>query len=247
MSNLITVVVCANADPIHDYLIRGFRALRESCKKFGVELIISGWHEPWRGLGSKPSLLKRAIENGSVKTDHIIFADAFDVVFSHSPEAIFAEWERLFPAKEIVWNAEMNCWPDAQLVKYHAEIESPFRYLNSGLSIGRTEDYLLAMRQMKVDEWPDEHQMPNGAWYRHDDQNEWMHKYLFKQSAPDDPKIQLDHNCQLFQAVFGVAEDSFDCETMQNKVTGGFPMAFHFNGPAKSSPLFDKILTKLGY
>ena len=245
MKQEITVVACANAEPTQPYLVRGFNAFKESSCKFGFEPLILGWNEPWGGLGSKPKLLKKAIESGQIDSEYIIFADAFDVVFAESPEDILKDWKFFFPSMPIVWNAELNCFPNPDYSKFHPFTASPFKYLNSGLSIGKTTDYLAACLQMQVDEWPDDHRMPDGRMYERNDQNDWMEKFLFGQCSPDEPKMKLDTACFIFQTICGVSENWVDGS--KNYITDTEPLAFHFNGPAKTSPLFNKILTHLGY
>lgn len=245
MKQEITVVACANAEPTQPYLVRGFNAFKESSRKFGFEPLILGWGEPWGGLGSKPKLLKKAIESGQIDSEYIIFADAFDVVFTQSPESILTSWRWLHSEEPVLWNAELYCFPNQLYAACHPETSSPFRYLNSGLSIGKSQDYLAACEQMQVETWLDDHMLPNGAMYERNDQNDWMEKFLFGQCAPDEPRMILDHECLLLQTICGVPEEWF--EGLFNKRTQSSPMAFHFNGPAKTSPLFDKILSHLGY
>jgi hypothetical protein len=250
MKQEITVVACANAEPTQPYLVRGFHAFKESSRKFGFEPLILGWNEPWGGLGSKPKLLKRAIESGQIDTEYIIFADAFDVVFSESPLLVLDVWHEAFDGNPVLWNAELSCFPNQGFAQCHPETNSPFRYLNSGLSIGKTSDYLAACQQMKVDEWLDDHRKPDGSMYERNDQNDWMEKFLFGQCADDEPKMILDTDCVLLQTICGVPEDWIDIEydgNIYNNKTLTYPIAFHFNGPAKTSPLFDKILSHLGY
>ena len=256
MKQEITVVACANAEPTQPYLVRGFNAFKESSRKFGFEPLILGWNEPWGGLGSKPKLLKKAIESRQIDSEYIIFADAFDVVFDSSPDSILAEWRAIFKGESIVWNAELNCFPNGSYAQFHPETDSPFCYLNSGLSIGKTSDYLAACQQMKVDDWLDDHRKPDGSMYERNDQNDWMEKFLFGQCGENEPKMKLDTGCNLFQTICGVPEEGIEkfyyydnkhVRWFYNTTTFAHPMAFHFNGPAKTSPLFDKILTHLGY
>ncbi len=128
MSSSLSIIAVADKVPTHDYLVRGFSAFLRSSKRYGYEPIILGMGEPWRGLGSKPKLLKKAIEDGTITTDRIIFADAYDVWFATSPDEINAEYE--FFDCDIVWNAEKNCFPDASLAESFVDHGTSFRYLN---------------------------------------------------------------------------------------------------------------------
>jgi hypothetical protein len=88
MSDLVTVVAVADKEPVHDYLIKGWNAFNMSLKRFGHSPVILGWNQTWKGLGSKPKLLKKAIENDQIDSEYLIFSDALDVAFIDSPEAI---------------------------------------------------------------------------------------------------------------------------------------------------------------
>jgi hypothetical protein len=248
MKQEITVVACANAMPSQPYLARGFNAFKKSCESFGFEPLILGWGEPWGGLGSKPKLLKKAIEARLIKTPYILFVDAFDVVFSRSPELILEQWlDTKLPATEVTWNAELFCFPNHSYGQFFPETNSPFRYLNSGASIGTTDAYLRATKQMNVDTWLNDYRTESGQMYERNDQNDWMEKFLFGQCGEDEPKMELDYQCEIFQTIFGTEESWFAVNEMYNLKTKEYPAVWHFNGPGKSHPLFDKILTKLGY
>jgi hypothetical protein len=241
----LTVVAVANEEPKHDYLLRGWGAFLKSSRRYGYEPVILGWAEPWGGLGSKPKLLKSAIEAGVVNTEYILFADAYDVWFATSPRHLL---ERFHDFNcDIVWNAEKNCFPTTDWARHHPETDSPFRFFNSGLSIGKTQSYLAAINQMGAEYWTEDHQRSDGSWFHLNDQNEWMAKFLFGQCAPEEPKMKLDTTCQLFQTLVGVRPDELDLNAneIRNLVTGSTPMAYHANGPAKTDVMMEPILQKL--
>lgn len=248
MPDSVSVVAVANEFPSHDYLVVGFNAFNKSLSRFGHSPMVLGWAERWRGLGSKPKYLKSAIEGGRIKTSHIIFSDAYDVWFGASPDEIL-EASSVFLPNKIVWNAEKNCFPDAGLASHFKKTWSPFRYLNSGLSIGPTESYLECLREMDVDSWPDDHQNPDGSWFHKNDQDDWMRRFLFGQ-CPGQVPMCLDSECILFQTLCDVSETDFEFEwkssKIKNRITGSFPMAFHANGGSKTSGVMEKILITLG-
>lgn len=244
----IDLVCVANGEPQHDYLRRGFAAFKASAKRHGLNPIILGWGQPWRGLGCKPKLLKRAIEDGTIKSEFILFADAFDVVFAGGRDEIVERWAAAFNGHKITWNAETNCFPDANLAAFHPPSPSPWRYFNSGLSIGMTEAYLAIFDQMGVDAWPDDFIKPDGQWHHTNDQGELMKKFLFGQCGEHEPRMNLDTGCVLFQTLVGVPADILAIEDgrIRNTVTDSHPVVFHANGP-KESDVYHKVLQHYGF
>ena len=258
----ITVVAVANGQPAEPYLVRGFNAFKATAAKFGYEPLILGWGQPWKGLGCKPKLLLKAIREGVIKTPYIIFADAFDVWFTSSPSSILSNWMTTFGKQyEITWNAERNCFPRPKWAVHHPPADSSFRYLNSGLSIGRTKAYETILTQMQVELWPDDRRRlegedphandpdnyneKNGKWIHRNDQDDIMAKFLFGQCESDEPKMNLDTQCTLFQTLYGVSDNEIT-ESGLNIETGQTPRAWHSNGPAKTCPITDRLLTSLG-
>lgn len=248
MPDTVSVVAVANEFPIHDYLIMGFNAFNKSLSRFGMSPIILGWAEQWKGLGCKPRYLKRAIESGHIKTSHIIFADAYDVWFSHNPEEIL-EASKSFLPYEIVWNAEKTCFPDASLAQYFKKTSSPFKYLNSGLSIGPVEGYLQCLREMDVESWVDDYKREDGVWVHRNDQDDWMKRFLFGQCGDWQVKMCLDNDCTLFQTLTDVSMNDFEFSwkspKIRNRITGSYPMAFHANGGSKTSGIMEPLLKAL--
>lgn len=234
------VVICADNRPTAPYYL--FDELLASLKRFGHDPMMLGWELPWTGLGSKPRLLKRAIESGQIADDRMIFCDAFDVVFGCSPETI-DEHAREFYGPEIVWNAERSCFPDSSLADRHPPSRTSFRYLNSGFGIGRTEDFLRLLEWMKADEIPDDSRDASGRGVHPNDQDFVMRALVDGQLG-----MRLDHHAILCQTLCGVtAEDlDFDGPLIANRETGSFPCAFHFNGSAKTGGLAEPILRKMG-
>lgn len=248
----VTVVAVADKDPNQDYLMMGWNAFNKSLRRFGHEPLILGWGQPWKGLGSKPKLLKKAIEDGRVSTEYLIFTDALDVAFVRRPEFILSAWEDHYPDAAIVWNGERNCFPCTEWAEYHPKTRCPYRYLNSGLAVGRTRDFLQVLTEMKVDDIPDDHQLPNGTWKHYIDQHFFMEKFLFGQCAPHEVKQEIDSECYLFQTMVGETMDRFRLVTgpdtaklLYNAKTMTHPLAVHWNGPSKTAGTMEPILKHL--
>ena len=243
----LQIVACADREPVASYLISGFRAFRASCARYGFDPIILGWGRPWRGLGSKPKLLKSAIDDGIVTSDHILFMDAFDTWFADSPDEILRVFTENWQSR-IVWNAERACFPDASLAQYFDDAGTPYRYLNSGMSIGETDAYMECLREMDVDGWPDDYKDASGTWHHRNDQDDWMRRFLFGQ-CPGQVRMSLDNGCRLFQTLTGVEPDEFTFHAdgrIENRITRSFPMAFHANGGSKTGGMMERTITHLG-
>lgn len=247
----LQIVTVANAEPTAPYLVRGFNAFRESCKRYGFEPRILGWGERWGGLGSKPRLLKKAIENGQVKAKNIIWADAFDVVFARHPNETLEEFATEFASHSegphIIWNTERDCFPDLELARYHPETPYPYRYLNSGLSIGFTDAYLQMLTEMEVDKWVDDYQDRSGKWVHQNDQLDVQRKFLFGQFGEHERPMALDQGAKLFQTMTGETLENWDLShgKLTNRLTGNRPHAFHWNGGSKTAGTMEIILQSL--
>jgi len=242
----LQIVCVADKEPTAPYLVRGFAPFKASCVRYGFEPIILGWGQEWRGLGSKPKLLKKAIEDGTITADKIIFADAFDVVFANNPCFIEELWKVYYSSAKIVFNAERSCFPDASLADKHPDTPYPFKYLNSGLSIGYTSAYLECLTEMEVDSWPDDHKQADGTYYHRNDQDDWMQRFLFGQCG-NQCKIVLDSKCELFQTLTDCTFNDFEISdvVIRNLITGKVPLAYHANGGAKTGDLWEPILQQL--
>jgi hypothetical protein len=222
----MTVVTVCSHFPTQDYYTH--RAFFESCKKFGYLPIVLGRGNEYGGLGSKPRLLKQAIESGQVNDTNIIFCDAWDIVFQQTP-ALCEEWMHTHPNK-IWWNAEKNCFPNPKFIDQFPETKTPFRYLNSGFSVGPTELYFQALKEMKAEEIPNDKQNEDGSWSTPNDQEYFQKAYLFG-NVP----MGLDTRAQLCHTLAGVepSELDFSEPLIRNKESGSTPIAIHANGGQK--------------
>lgn len=234
------VVTVANKKPSEPYYT--YDQFFASLRRYGVDPLVLGTGDgEYQGLASKPRLLKHAIESGRVQDDWMIFADCFDVVFAAPPERI-VQMSREHYGDRIVWNAERNCFPDANLAGKHPETPFSFKYLNSGLAVGPTADFLKLLQWMDADNLPVDHRDESGRMINPNDQDFFMRGFLF--SGID---MRLDSECRICQALCGVTADdlSINKGLIVNRETHQVPLAFHFNGPAKTAGLREPILNAL--
>jgi hypothetical protein len=246
----IQVVSVLDKPPTVDYLVRGWTAFNKSLQRFGHEPLILGLGSPWKGLGSKPKLLKKAIESGQVKSDYILFCDCLDVAFLESPEEIsgYAYTKMIMEDSRIMWGAERFCFPQGEWAEHFPATEFPYKYLNSGLSIGSTQDYLQILTEMKVDERPDDYLKPDGSWHHENDQGWFLEKYLWGQCGENELKMTLDNECYIFQNMVGETMKNFELKKghhIFNRTTETSPMVLHWNGFSKTAGTMEPILEHL--
>ncbi len=235
------VVTVANGRPTAPYYL--YDEFLASLKRYGHEpLILGAAPGEYGGLGSKPRLLKQAINAGRITDERMIFADAFDVVFGAAPELAVDLAEEFYDGK-IVFNAERSIFPDASLADSHPQCRSSFRYLNSGFAVGRTSDFHTMLDWMKADEIPNDSRNADGSGNHPNDQLFFQHAFLSGELP-----IALDTNAMICQTLCGVTERDLDFSgpEIENRETGCWPSCWHFNGPAKTNGLADPILRKLG-
>lgn len=234
------ILTVANKVPLEPYYT--YHQFFASLRRYGVDPVVLGSGSgEYQGLASKPRLLKRAIESGLAGDGWMIFCDAFDVVFAAPPERTI-EVSRQTYGERIVWNAERNCFPDASLADKHPESPTSFRYLNSGFAVGPVADFLKILQWMDADNLPVDHQDEEGRWVHPNDQDFFMRAFVF--SGVD---MALDTSGRVCAALCGVEVGELEIKgnRITNRETGTNPLAFHFNGPAKTAGLREPILHAL--
>lgn len=207
-------------------------------------LVLGTQPNEYGGLGSKPRLLYKAIKDGAIPQKYTIFCDCFDLVFSEHPDGLFDYYKRN-DYKPLVISAEKNCFPSDLKDEYDKldNLESPYKYLNSGMIIGETEALLTALESMDApnipnDYFDEEKQIqvnPNDQFY-------WQQTFL-KQPVP----MELDYEQILCNTLHSVKleELRFDEDGIFNIETNSYPFSFHLNGSAKTDGLREPILKHL--
>lgn len=216
-----------------------------SIERFGIEPITINYNniDPWNGFTKKPKWLYKAITEGVIKGDYLIFSDSWDLVFAAHPNEIMTRYFTF--GTDIVINAEKNCFP-AHFKDQFDEIKAPtdYKYLNSGFIVGKTESILKCLEEMDLPNMPGDYWDEQKCCAVHpEDQTAWANIFL-KQPV----SIALDYYCGLSQTLHEANMDDFDFseERIKNKVTGAYPCVFHLNGSAKDKDHIRKpILEKL--
>lgn len=204
-----------------------FEQFKASWKRFGVEPVILGWGRPFPTCGMKIKYLEEYLE-ANKDFDWLIFCDALDTVTCASPEALVAKFKMHFSDECVVFAAERNCYPRKDWATLYPSIKSPYKYLNSGLFMGKRESVIANLQAMN-------------AQTKHvlNDQESWTDAYLRRASMWH--PIVTDSRCRLFQCLNAGSINDLDLDSeskIQNKLTLTNPLVFHGNG---STPM-EKIL-----
>ena len=239
--NTYKVVTVCNHTPREPYY-----CLREFVKSLQdvVPMILGSEPGTYGGLGSKPRLLYNAIKSGEIKEKYIIFCDCFDLVFAVHPDKLFLKYTQF--ASPLVISAEKNCFPadlKDEYDKLTEDIDSPYRYLNSGMIAGEVDAMLAVLESM------DAKNIPNDYW--NEEKNCMINpndqEYYQKEFLNQPVQISLDRYQILCNTLHSVELDelSFIGDRIFNNVTGTYPCSFHLNGNAKTGPCRGPILKHL--
>ena len=213
--------------------------LYHSAEQNGINVINLGKGKEWTGGdmfgpggGQKVNLLYDYIQD---LPDHdvVLFCDGYDVFFTDTTEEIVRRFIEMGNRCDIIFSAERYCWPDKSLesefiiknLQLNNEyVDTPFKYLNSGLFIGRVGE----IKKM----------IPDKIGASDDDQFYYQKKYL-----SGEQKIIIDSECYIFQT--HEPEVYKDGEQMYNPITRAYNCVYHGNGgdDAKSTlnSLYDQF------
>tara|TARA_R100000742_G_C4279628_1_gene104823 strand:- start:1100 stop:2980 length:1881 start_codon:yes stop_codon:yes gene_type:complete len=202
-------------------------------KNFRVKNLCIGQDIKWTGSdmsgpggGQKVNILRDYIY---CLPDHdvVLFADGFDTFAISDLEEITRRFLE-FKCK-VLFAAEEHLWPDKDLE--FPECETKYRYLNSGLFIGRVDELKRIMNA--------------GIKNEEDDQLYYQKAYLNGDStAPESERldIKLDHECYVFQC----HEENLKIErgTLFNNETRCYPCFYHGNGDGSAKKHFQSVFDR---
>jgi len=215
----------------------GLKRLRESASRYGVPLKVLGLEKSWTGGevsrlenpggGQKINLLKPYLQELD-DDDILVFVDGYDVVFTGAIESALEAFRNNF-SEDVVFSAEKSCWPDSGLANSYPEVDSEYRFLNSGTFIGKVSEL------KKITE--------EGIQDTDDDQRYYTKKLLSGQYS-----MQLDSSCLIFQTIEAAWDDIEYMHKTEdgrgdliNKVFGTRPTMVHGNGSARSKVFFNGV------
>lgn len=207
----------------------GLKRFIKYCNLYGVPHKILGLDKEWKGGnmsagqggGQKINLLKNELSSWTkedLESTVILFTDSYDVLVVAPPEEIVEKYIKFvgqYDSDKVIFSAEKFCWPDTSLAKEYPDVDSNYKYLNSGGFVGYANKVLDLINNTNIKDTDD-------------DQLFYTRKLL----EGDD--IVLDNNCKIFQTLNGVGEDisiNYKTSRIRNVVFNTNPCFFHGNGP----------------
>lgn len=195
----------------------------KSCERHAINPSFLPIPVKYLGHGMKLKAIWRYVMGCPNDITHIVFADAYDVVFAASISEIIHRFET-FDAP-IVFSAEKNCFPDRYRRSLFPAHASPYRFLNSGFWVGKRKELQEMFSRIEV------YSVPDGI----NDQRVFTDLFLFGNC-----KITLDYTSKLCHNLAHSEDDlTFYPSTrrIQNSITKTFPTVFHGNGKADMTQL----------
>lgn len=198
----------------------GILRFENFCQNHGLNYQIIGTGQIWKGGdmangpggGQKINQLKMVLEEMENKL--VIVCDTFDLFPLAGIGEIIHKFNHICGRDRILFSAEVFCWPDKKLAEKYPDVDTKYKYLNSGCIMGyRDNIYKLIVDAIKDDD---------------DDQLYFTEKFLANNS------IMLDYDCHIFQTLNGVLDDIvLHKNRLYNIYTNSYPIFIHGNGPAK--------------
>jgi len=144
----------------------------------------------------KTLLLKEVLP--TITTKYILGLDSRDVFVTEKIDQIIPTFEKEFNC-EMLYNAELCPWPNNEtlikLEKNMLEVETPFKYLNGGVWLAKTEFYKTIVDDIINTEHLDEIGLAEQDVLKQIYIKHW-------------PKIKIDQQCKLFQNTQFLLESS---------------------------------------
>lgn len=164
-------------------------------------LVLGRGVKHWVNSLHKPRLVLEALK--TIRSEYVLAVDGFDAIALRNPAEIIERFETDFSC-DLLFNAGKVCWPQLERFRtFERSIPeattSPFRYLNGGAWIGRTQFcrgfFEAVAATPALEGWPQSEQG------------------LLKQRFPDwYPGVSLDYRCRIFQTLQYVFDPIFEVE-----------------------------------
>lgn len=209
---------------VSEHVTDGVNRFCDNCRNLGLDYVIAGEGKKWTGGdmekgpggGQKINELKLVLDELPMNR-LIIGCDTFDLFPVAGEREILEKYHQLCPNNEVLFSAELTCWPDKSLANKYPSSMTGYRYLNSGSFMGYRDDLLTLV---------------SGAQVSNTDDDQLYFTRLF---LGTDSNIILDHHCQLFQTLAGTnGTDIRLCRNrIYNTVTNSYPVFIHGNGMSK--------------
>ena len=208
----------------------GLHRFIDSCKYYGIRHDIIGLDTTWKGgnMSQGPGgAHKIHLLYDYIKTidenQLILVSDTYDVIFTGNSDQIIRSF--ITYDTDILFATESTCWPDQSKQDMYPNVDTLYKYLNSGGFIGKVDKILLLLHDI------------HSLQYNYDDQLYYTEKYL---NSNKDVKIKLDHQCLIFQTS-EFDHLTFGNNKLYNNYTDTYPLHFHGNGAFKKKIIFNNI------
>lgn len=232
--NILVISVATYETDCYKRFIKSLEHFNIEYKILGLSNVKFSMEGP--GGGFKVKLLKDYFKTTKISDDTlIIFTDSFDVIFNDNGKNIISKYYKLANIDKtvknidlanrgkIVFSAELACWPDTELTIKYPEVDTKYKYLNSGGFMGYFKD-IKKLIETRIDNLDD-------------DQLYYTKKFLEPES-----NIILDYKCEIFQTLYNVSSDiqiNIDRSEVINKYTKSSPSIIH--GNSNSKPFFNSL------
>jgi len=210
---------------------------KNSCDKNNIPYIILGLGDEWKsgeaadgvllstGGAQKVNYLRNELRQWNQLDDHIVmFTDSYDVVFYENPKEILRRFRST--DAQILFSTEKTCWPEENLDSEYPEVDTEFKYLNSGGFIGYANQIMKILEEdLPLD---------------YDDQLYYTQKFFEYLEEPG--FIKLDYERLIFQTLNLATEDVyFQDNKCYNQNTKESICVLHANGPSWIKKYFDEV------
>ena len=226
------ITVATQPHPVLDILMKTVESKNETIEVLGMNenRTVGQDLQNGRRLGVKLNEIYKFINRLNIHdNDIILFSDAYDVYYTGNKKTIIERFKQM--NKPIIFGAETCCYPDGSKAKLYPYTQSYFKFLNSGLFVGRA----YALRECMKDYIYDDDA---------DDQLWWTNKFLDNKNL-----IELDYDNNIFLNCLWIRDNDIkyneDTVILFDKRT---PQLVHGNGPSKKfiNPLLEFAKLKFG-
>ena len=223
--NFYYITIATKPHPVLDVLIKTVENKGENIEVLGLARNMEIGHDMsnlpigiGRSLGVKLIEVHNFINRNCLEpNDIVLFSDAYDVYYCGNKSTIIDRFKKM--NKPIIFGAEQCCYPDGSKHILYPHSDNRFRFLNSGLFIGR----VYALRECMKDYIVSDEIINDQLW--------WTNKFLERQDI-----IGLDYTHELFLNCLWVNEKELSIKNDQVIFNNNIdPQLIHGNGPSKLS------------
>ncbi|MEM3062447.1 MAG: hypothetical protein QW303_02725 [Nitrososphaerota archaeon] len=194
------------------------------CQMLDLPYKIVGEGKIWRGgmengtIGGGQKIIEALEIIRNMDNKLIIICDTYDIVPVARMAEILEKYITICRKNNvfrIVASSEVGCWPDKSLANSYPEVDTKYKYLNSGAIMGYRDDIYQILSKTSIGDADDDQ------------------LYLTKEFLSGS-NIILDYQCELFQTLYMVEDDIvIRGNRIYNKYTNSYPSFIHGNWISK--------------